>query len=127
VSGRSRRIAYFKNYLYKRYLIFKGVIVKKVLEVHALEPKLEDAAQLMDMLSHPVRLRLMCMLLGGEESVQHLAETAELSQPAMSHHLKKLRDAELVQTRREGQTIYYSVKSAEAAQVIEVLHRLYCA
>lgn len=101
--------------------------MKKVLEVHALEPKLEDAAQLMDMLSHPVRLRLMCMLLGGEESVQHLAETAELSQPAMSHHLKKLRDAELVQTRREGQTIYYSVKSAEAAQVIEVLHRLYCA
>jgi DNA-binding transcriptional ArsR family regulator len=92
-----------------------------------LEPKLEYAAQLMDMLSHPVRLRLMCMLLGGEESVQHLAETAELSQPAMSHHLKKLRDAELVQTRREGQTIYYSVKSAEAAQVIEVLHRLYCA
>ena len=80
----------------------------------------------MEMLSQPVRLRLMCTLLDGEQSVQSLAESASLSQPAMSHHLKKLRDAGLVETRRDGQTIFYSVKGVEVAEIITVLHRLYC-
>ena len=97
-----------------------------MLDVSSLEPKIADAAKLMEMLSQPVRLRLMCILLGGEQSVLRLADSAGLSQPAMSHHLKKLRDTELVETRRDGQTIYYSVKGAEVAQVITDLHRLYC-
>ena len=98
-----------------------------MLDIRALEPKIAEAAKLMEMLSQPVRLRLMCILLDGEQSVQSLAESAGLSQPAMSHHLKKLRAAELVKTRRDGQTIYYSLKGTEVAQVLEVLHRLYCA
>jgi DNA-binding transcriptional ArsR family regulator len=97
-----------------------------MLDISVLEPKIAEAAKLMEMLSQPVRLRLMCILLSGEQSVLSLAKSAGLSQPAMSHHLKKLRDADLVGTRRDGQTIYYSVKSPEAEQVIEVLHRLYC-
>jgi len=44
----------------------------------------------------------------------------------MSHHLKKLRDADLVKTRRDGQTIYYSLKGNEVIQVLEVLHKLFC-
>ena len=98
-----------------------------MLDISALEPKIAEAAKLMEMLSQPVRLRLMCILLDGDQSVQSLAESAGLSQPAMSHHLKKLRAAELVKTRRDGQTIYYSLKGTEVAQVLEVLHRLYCA
>ncbi len=97
-----------------------------MLDIKDLEPKIAEAAKLMEMLSQPVRLRLMCILLGGEQSVLSLAQSAALSQPAMSHHLKKLRDADLVETRREGQTIYYSVKGVEVAEVIKVLHRLYC-
>ncbi|MDA9100850.1 MAG: ArsR/SmtB family transcription factor [Rhodobacterales bacterium] len=98
-----------------------------MLDVTELEPKITDAAKLMKMLSQPVRLRLLCILLEGEQSVLSLAASAKLSQPAMSHHLKKLRDAELVETRRDGQTIYYFLKGTEVAQVLEVLHRLYCA
>ena len=97
-----------------------------MLDIKVLEPKITEAAKLMTMLSQPVRLRLMCILLSGEQSVLSLAESAGLSQPAMSHHLKKLRDADLVTTRRDGQTIYYSLKGVEAAQVIKVLHSLYC-
>lgn len=97
-----------------------------MLDIEALEPKIAEAAKLMEMLSQPVRLRLMCILLGGEQSVLNLAAQAGMSQPAMSHHLKKLRDAQLVQTRRAGQTIYYRVKGKEVAEVIAVLRRLYC-
>jgi DNA-binding transcriptional ArsR family regulator len=44
----------------------------------------------------------------------------------MSHHLRKLRDSELVNTRRDKQTIYYSLKGEHVAAVLEVLHGLYC-
>ena len=99
----------------------------QMLDMTELEPKITDAAKLMEMLSQPVRLRLLCILLDGEQSVLNLAASATLSQPAMSHHLKKLRDAGLVETRREGQTIYYSLKGTEVAQVLELLRHLYCA
>ncbi len=91
-----------------------------------MEPRMAEAAKLMEMLSQPVRLRILCILLDGEQSVLKLADMTGLSQPAMSHHLRKLRDADLVNTRRDAQTIYYSLKGKEVAAVLEVLHGLYC-
>ena len=96
------------------------------LDFEQLEPQIFEAARLMEMLSHPARLRILCTMLGGEKSVQELAINASLSQPAMSHHLRKLRDSELVNTRRDKQTIYYSLKGEQVAAVLEVLHCLYC-
>lgn len=96
------------------------------MEIEALEPKIAEAANLMEMLSQPVRLRLLCLLLEGEKAVWDLAELVKLSQPGVSHHLKKLRDADLVQTRRDAQTIYYSLKGKEVSAVIHTLHNLYC-
>ncbi|WP_380055387.1 ArsR/SmtB family transcription factor [Falsihalocynthiibacter sp. SS001] len=92
-----------------------------------LDDNLDEAAALMTMLSQPVRLKVLCNLLGEEKSVQTLTEICELSQPAMSHHLAKLRKADLVGTRRDGQTIYYRVASKEAEAVLSVLHEIYCA
>ena len=96
------------------------------LDFARLEPQIFEAARLMEMLSHPARLRILSTMLGGEKNVQDLAMSASLSQPAMSHHLRKLRDSELVNTRRDKQTIYYSLKGAHVAAVLEVLHGLYC-
>ncbi len=95
-------------------------------KLEELEPKFTDAARLMEMLSQPVRLKILCILQDGEQSVLRLADAAGLSQPAMSHHLKKLRDSGLVQTRRDAQTIYYGLKGREVASVIAVLYDLYC-
>lgn len=96
------------------------------MDMSRLEPKMLEAARLMDMLSQPVRLKILCILLDGEQSVLKMADELMLSQPAMSHHLKKLREADLVKTRREAQTIFYSLKGKEAKAVLTVLHRLYC-
>ena len=92
-----------------------------------LEPRINEAALLMSMLSQPPRLKILCSLVGGEQSVTKLAGLASLSQPAMSHHLRKLRDAGLVTTRRDAQTIYYALSGDEVSAVLEVLHDLYCA
>lgn len=96
------------------------------MNIDALEPRISEAASLMEMLSQPVRLRLLCILLDGEKTVLELAGLVNMSQPGMSHHLKKLRDTGLVKTRREAQTIYYSLKGEEVAAVLETLHGLYC-
>lgn len=98
-----------------------------MLDITDLEPKIEQAAELMTMLSQPMRLRVLCGLAEGERSVGDLALVCGLSQPAMSFHLRKLRDAGIVDTRREGQTIFYRVTSGEVRAVLEVLYRLYCA
>lgn len=92
-----------------------------------LEPKISEAAQLMEMLSQPARLKILCLLLEGERSVLELADAAGLSQPAMSHHLRKLRESDLVETRRSAQTIYYSLKGIEVKAVLDTLHSIYCA
>lgn len=91
-----------------------------------MEPRMNEAAKLMEMLSQPVRLRILCILFDGEQSVLKLANMTDLSQPAMSHHLRKLRDADLVNTRRDAQTIYYSLKGPEVSAVLSMLHELYC-
>lgn len=98
-----------------------------MIDIKLLEPKMNEAAALMTMLSQPARLRILCTLLEGERSVLELAQLCQMSQPAMSHHLKKLRDANLVQTRRSAQTIHYSLKGSEVKVVMQTLHDLYCA
>ena len=96
-----------------------GKINLSNLDFERLEPQISEAARLMEMLSHPARLRILCTMLGGEKNVQELAINASLSQPAMSHHLRKLRDSELVNTRRDKQTIYYSLKGEHVAAVFK--------
>ena len=98
-----------------------------MLDIAELEPKFAQAARLMEMLAQPSRLKILCILIQGERSVQALADIAELSQPAMSHHLRKLREADLVETRRDGQVKYYSLKGDEVKTVLDALYGLYCA
>lgn len=97
-----------------------------MIDIKLLEPKMNEAAALMTMLSQPARLRILCILLEGEQSVLELAKLCAMSQPGMSHHLKKLRDAGLVQTRRNAQTIHYSLKGDAVKAIMHTLHDLYC-
>lgn len=85
-----------------------------------------QAAQLLKSLSNENRLMILCSLIDGELSVSQLNDLIDLSQSALSQHLAALREAGLVSTRREAQTIYYRLQGDEAIQVIAVLQKLYC-
>jgi DNA-binding transcriptional ArsR family regulator len=50
----------------------------------------------------------------------------QLSQSALSQHLASLRNAQLVQTRREAQSIFYSLRGDDAVKIIRVLKSIYC-
>jgi len=85
-----------------------------------------DAARLLKALANDNRLMILCVLAEGEASVSHLNERIVLSQSALSQHLALLRRDGLVKTRRASQTIYYSLVSGPAMQLIALLHDIYC-
>ncbi|KAB2824231.1 metalloregulator ArsR/SmtB family transcription factor [Aliivibrio sp. S4TY2] len=84
------------------------------------------AVTLLKAMANERRLFILCLLLDGELSVGQIAEQLELSQSALSQHLGWLRKDELVSTRKESQTVYYSLSSHEVKSVIQLLHDLYC-
>lgn len=86
----------------------------------------DAAVRLLKALANPHRLQILCVLHDGEMSVGALNARVELSQSALSQHLKVLRSDGLVDTRRESQTVYYGLADGPAMEVIAVLHKHFC-
>ncbi|MCM2292086.1 sulfite-sensing transcriptional repressor BigR [Allorhizobium sp. BGMRC 0089] len=78
-------------------------------------------------LAHPVRLMLVCTLVGGEYSVGELEERLDIHQPTLSQQLTVLRDAGIVETRRDGKQIFYRLTEAKTRQLIAALFTIFCA
>jgi DNA-binding transcriptional ArsR family regulator len=85
-----------------------------------------DAAQLLKALGNEQRLLVLCHLLDGPLSVGELNQRLALSQSALSQHLALLRELGLVATRREAQTIYYSLPDGPVIRIMELLQDIYC-
>jgi DNA-binding transcriptional ArsR family regulator len=85
-----------------------------------------DAAQLLKALGNEQRLHILCNLLDGPLSVGELNQRLDLSQSALSQHLALLRETQLVDTRREAQTIYYSLPDGPVIRVMALLQDIYC-
>lgn len=85
-----------------------------------------DAAQLLKVLANEKRLMILCLLVDSERPVNELNALLDLSQSALSQHLAVLRDDGLVQTRREAQSIVYSIAPGPAQRILETLHGVYC-
>ena len=84
------------------------------------------ASELMKTLGHKDRLMVLCHLIPGKKSVGELARLLDIPQSPLSQHLARMRKEALVTTRREAQTIYYSIASDEAARIVGLMHELYC-
>ena len=85
-----------------------------------------QAEELLKILANQSRLLILCYLLEGEKTVGDLNEHVQLSQPALSQHLAKMRYQGLLSCRKEGQLVYYKISSKEAEAVLNTLHSLYC-
>ena len=97
------------------------------MNIQELEPRAEEAAQLLTAMANPKRLVILCNLLDQERSVSELAGIVGLEQSPLSQHLSKLRALGLVKTRREGQTIHYRLASEPVSKVLATLYGIYCA
>ena len=85
----------------------------------------ERAAELLSLLANGKRLRIVEHLIDEEMSVGAIAKKVSLSQSALSQHLAKLRSMNLVETRRERQTIYYSCNSDQVRRLLETLSEMF--
>lgn len=84
------------------------------------------AASLLKSLASTPRLMVLCQLLEGEHAAGELWQKSALSQSALSQHLAKLRKEKLVSTRKESQTVYYSLANKNVVEIIKALHKIYC-
>ena len=96
------------------------------IDLQQMAESADRASRLMKTLGHKDRLMILCQLAEGEKSVGQIADLLEISQSPLSQHLSRLRKEGLVETRREAQTIYYSLKSGEASRIVELLYELFC-
>ncbi len=96
------------------------------MNIDELRSRAGEAASFLKSIANDRRLIILCELVKGERSVGELEAITELSQSALSQHLAKLREAKLVKTRRESQSIHYSLANTGVSKVIGVLHDVYC-
>lgn len=91
-----------------------------------LEAAAGEASQLLKALSNRDRLLLLCQMTQGELSVGMLEERTGIRQPTLSQQLTVLREEGLVTTRRAGKQVFYTVASAKALALLQLLYSLYC-
>lgn len=91
-----------------------------------LERNAKHAAELLKALAHEIRLMAVCAIGEDELNVQQLEARLGCSQANVSQHLGKLRAMGILEGRREGNQVFYSVKNARILQLVRVLQKEYC-
>ena len=99
----------------------------EVMDRNAMAEGAENAAACMRALSNPARLLILCHLMEGERKVGELEESLGLGQAYVSQQLARLRGEGLVQARREGRTVFYTLSDSRVKPIIEVLYAQFCA
>jgi DNA-binding transcriptional ArsR family regulator len=96
------------------------------LDIDALIASAQEASGFLKALAHEARLLILCLLIEEEKSVTAIEDILSLRQPAISQQLARLRADGLVETRREGKNIFYSLARPEVREVISALHQAFC-
>ena len=89
--------------------------------------KAGEVAALLGAVANERRLLILCALVeAGEATVGELAKTVGLSQSAMSQHLARMRDEDIVAFRRVSQTAWYRIADMRVVDLFVSLHRIFC-
>ena len=98
-----------------------------VIDIKDMRENASQAADLLKAMSNENRLLILCHLGEKEMSVSELNNFIDLSQSSLSQHLARLRQDGLVKTRRESQTIFYTIANPSVVKLIGFLHNEFCA
>ena len=96
------------------------------LSINAMRAAAGEATALLFALANENRLLLLCQLTKGEKSVSELEALLDIHQPTLSQQLGVLRSEGLVNTRRDGKRIYYSVADERVLMLLNTMHELFC-
>ena len=96
------------------------------IDSEVMERAADEASELLKALANRHRLLIVCQLIDGEHSVGELAEFLNLRDSTVSQHLALLRKDGLVSARRDAQTIFYSIASEPARDILKTLYQAFC-
>jgi len=96
------------------------------MNIKEMESSAKRVSGLLKALSHEGRLMILCQLIENEKSVGDIAQSLDMRDAAASQQLALLRKDGLVETRREGQTVFYSVTRTDVRLLIEFLYLQFC-
>jgi DNA-binding transcriptional ArsR family regulator len=99
---------------------------ERVTDPAAMAAQARAASDLMKSLSNETRLMILCLLSSGEMTVSEMEERLHIQQAPLSQQLARLRNEQLVKTRRDGRMIHYSIANPNVSEVVKTLYRLYC-
>ncbi len=85
-----------------------------------------EASEFLKALAHESRLVILCLLIESDRTVTELEQLLDQRQSAVSQQLARLRADDLVEARREGKNIYYSIARPEVVEIIGSLYRAFC-
>ncbi len=98
--------------------------VKDTIIAH--DQDIERAAFALKAMSHPLRLKILCAVGESELSVQSIVDCVGTTQSNVSQHLARLRDKEILASRRDANRIYYRVKDERTLRLVEMMRDVFC-
>lgn len=90
------------------------------------EEDVETASRSLKAISHPLRLKILCVLGENEVSVQDIVECVGTSQSNISQHLAILRDKGILASRKEANRVFYRVGDARTLKLIGMMQEVFC-
>ena len=100
--------------------------MSQTLEIEAMRDAADTVVAALKALANTDRLLILCYLVQQELNVAQIEEKTQIQQPTLSQQLMMLRKSDVVQTRRDGKQIYYSIKDQKLALILNQLYQLYC-
>lgn len=96
-------------------------IKAELLDNESFSKKVNLTAEIFNLIGEPNRMRIVLALSKGELCVYHLCEITGGKQSATSQHLRKLKDANLIKSRKEGNLVLYSLADSHVAEIIRLM------
>ena len=90
------------------------------------DDQIEQTSRAMKAMSHPLRLKILCVLSDREVSVQDIVDSVGTSQSNISQHLAILRAKGILRTRKEANRVFYSVSDKRTLKLIEMMREVFC-
>ncbi len=98
----------------------------KIAEMMAHDEDVEVAARSLKAMSHPLRLKILCVVSIGEVCVQNIVDAVGTSQSNISQHLAILRDKGVLATRKDANRVYYRVADQRTLQLVALMREVFC-
>ncbi len=88
---------------------------------------IEQAAVAMQAMSHPMRIKILCLLSSGELSVQDIVDAVGTTQSNISQHLAILKACGMIDGRKDGTKMFYAIEDARILKMITLTREIFCA